>query len=540
MTSVIGFLIMLGPLVIIHEFGHYLFAKLFNVKAEAFSVGFGPKLIAKKWGETEWKISAIPLGGYVKLLGEDGETPLSPEDQKRALQKQEPYKRFFIFLGGPLFNFLFAIVLFMAILAIGEPQVANVVGRVVNGSVAEKAGFQSGDVVQSVNGKPVRRFDEITTMISENPNREMDFQVEHVGGRVAALKVTPTTNSGFSSYGEVVDVGEISGLVPNPRAMTIGVSNPFSLAGKAGLKTGDVITKINEQPVAQWESFEREFARLEPGMNVRFSIKPVKGDEFEREFKVAAKDGLAAFGIYSSELFISQVLKDSPAEKAGIRSGDRIVSIGGTEIKSFYDLKEAVQKSGESRSGIVNVTWEREGKLTQVDIRPMSTESRDPVLNKTVHYTIGIVPLLNLAEPNVIVDRVLNPFTLLYRGTERMISFTGKNFTSIWKMIRQDVSVSTLGGPILIGKIAGESLSRGLIVFLTTMAVLSIGLGVLNILPIPVLDGGHLMLLGIEIVRGKPLSLRQMEVVQQVGLSLILILMVVVIKNDITRLAYFN
>lgn len=540
MTSVIGFLIMLGPLVIIHELGHYIFAKLFNVKAEAFSVGFGPKLISKKWGETEWKISAFPLGGYVKLLGEDGETPLSPEDQKRALQKQEPYKRFFIFLGGPLFNFLFAIVLFMAVLAIGEPQVANVLGRVVSGSVAEKIGFRSGDVVQTVNGKSVRRFDEIMNLISESPNREMAFQVEHIGGATETLKATPTANSGFSAYGEVVDVGEIPGLVPNPRAMTIGVSNPNSLAGRAGLKTGDTLTQINGQPVAQWESFEREFARFEPGTNVRFAIKPAKGDEFEREFKVGAKGDLAAFGIYSSELFISQVLKDSPAEKAGIRMGDRIVSIGGSEIKSFYDLKEAVQKSGESRSGLVSVVWERDGKMTKVDIRPMSTESRDPILNKTVHFTIGIVPLLNLAEPKVVVDRVLNPFTLLARGTERMISFTGKNFTSIWKMIRQDVSVSTLGGPILIGKIAGESLSRGLIVFLTTMSVLSIGLGVLNILPIPVLDGGHLMLLGIEIVRGKPLSLRQMEVVQQVGLSLILILMVVVIKNDITRLAYFN
>lgn len=539
MTSVIGFLIMLGPLVIIHEFGHYLFARLFNVKAEAFSVGFGPKIFAKKWGETEWKISAIPLGGYVKLLGEDGETQLSPEDQKRALQKQEPYKRFFIFLGGPLFNFLFAIVLFMAVLAIGEPQVANVVGRVVGGSIAEKAGFRSGDTIQLVNGNPVKRFDEILTLISESPNREVAFQVAHVSGQAETLKATPIANSGFSAYGEVVDVGEIPGLVPNPRAMTIGVSSPFSLAGRAGLKTGDTITKLNGQAVAQWEIFEREFSKFEPGTNVRFGIKPVKGDEYEREFKVAERGNISAFGIYSSELFISQVLKDSPAEKAGIRTGDRIVSIGATEIKSFYDLKEAVQKNGESK-GLVNVAWEREGKTTRVDIRPMSTESRDPILNKTVHYTIGIVPMLNLGEAVVTIDRVWNPFVLLYRGTERMISFTGKNFTSIWKMIRQDVSVSTLGGPILIGKIAGESLARGLIVFLTTMSVLSIGLGVLNILPIPVLDGGHLMLLGIEIIRGKPLSIRQMEVVQQVGLSLILILMVVVIKNDITRLAYFN
>ena len=135
--SVIGFLIILGPLVIVHEFGHYIFARLFNVKAEIFSVGFGPRLWCKQLGETELRISAIPLGGYVKLLGEDRDAPLSPEESKRALHKAAAWKRFFIFLGGPLFNFLFAIFVFMVILAYGENQVSSRVGRVVDGSVAQ-------------------------------------------------------------------------------------------------------------------------------------------------------------------------------------------------------------------------------------------------------------------------------------------------------------------------------------------------------------------------------------------------------------------
>jgi regulator of sigma E protease len=134
-----------------------------------------------------------------------------------------------------------------------------------------------------------------------------------------------------------------------------------------------------------------------------------------------------------------------------------------------------------------------------------------------------------------VIERTLNPFVLLYRGTERMVIFTYRNFVSIKKMFTGDVSVATLGGPILIGKIAGESLSRGLIAFLSTMAILSIGLGVLNILPVPVLDGGHILLLGIEAIRGKPLSMRQLEAVQMFGLSLIGVLMLVVLKNDLTR-----
>jgi regulator of sigma E protease len=144
--------------------------------------------------------------------------------------------------------------------------------------------------------------------------------------------------------------------------------------------------------------------------------------------------------------------------------------------------------------------------------------------------------MLVLAEPATVVERIYNPFTLIWKGTERMVTFTWRNFVSIGKMFTGNVSVGTLGGPILIGKIAGESLSHGLVTFLTTMAILSIGLGVLNLLPVPILDGGHIVLLWIESARGKPLSMRQMEIIQGVGLVLILALMGVVMKNDITRL----
>src|SRR3954469_13645882 len=132
MQSLLGFLIILGPLVVFHEFGHYIFARLFGVKAEVFSIGFGPTLWKRQLGETELRLSAIPLGGYVKLLGEDREADLPASQLKRALHKQAPWKRFFIFFGGPLFNFIFAVLVFMAILAIGEPQMASVIGRVVH------------------------------------------------------------------------------------------------------------------------------------------------------------------------------------------------------------------------------------------------------------------------------------------------------------------------------------------------------------------------------------------------------------------------
>jgi regulator of sigma E protease len=188
----------------------------------------------------------------------------------------------------------------------------------------------------------------------------------------------------------------------------------------------------------------------------------------------------------------------------------------------------------------VRLQWERDGQILSAELLPTSTSTRDPILNKTTQFTVGVVPMLAWAEPVTVTERILNPFTLLYKGTERMVTFSWRNFVSLQKMLVGDVSVKTLGGPILIGKIAGESLAHGLIAFLTTMAILSIGLGVLNILPIPILDGGHLLLLAVEAVRGKPLSIRQMELIQGVGLSFILVLMAIVIRNDIIRLPIFN
>jgi regulator of sigma E protease len=254
---------------------------------------------------------------------------------------------------------------------------------------------------------------------------------------------------------------------------------------------------------------------------------------------VAAGEGPAeAWGLHSSELFVEKTVDGSPAAKAGILSGDRLVGVGDQAIQSFIDLKDAVQDSGE-KTGKVLLKWERDGKPFVQELVPTKTAAKDPEMKTTTQFTVGVVPMMTFAEPATVIERVWNPFALVWKGSERVVIFTWRNLVSIGKMLTGNVSVGTLGGPILIGKIAGESLSHGLITFLTTMAILSIGLGVLNLLPVPILDGGHIVLLAIEGVRGKPLTMRQMEIIQGVGLALILVLMGVVIKNDITRLVSF-
>jgi regulator of sigma E protease len=543
MLSVLGFLIILGPLVIVHEFGHYIFARIFGVKAEVFSVGFGPKLWSRQMGETELRVSAIPLGGYVKLLGEDREAPLPPEEARRALHRQAPWKRFFIFFGGPFFNFLWAILVFMVILAVGEPQTANVIGRVVKHSAAEQAGFQSQDKVISVQGQPVKRYDEIANAIRANPNRSMDFEIVHPGTEnPTKISITTSSEKGFSVYGESTAIGQIDGLYPMGRSVQAGVSNPESLAAKAGIHTGDRIVEVNGAPVTTWEEIEAIYAKAAPGAKIMLRNQKPSGTEEKMVELVKSADASQrmgeAWGLYSSELFVDKTVEDSPAKKAGIQHGDRLIAIGDKTVESFMDLKDAVQASGE-KSGKVVLKWERDGKAFSQELIPTATATKDAEMKSTTQFTVGVAPMLTLAEPATVVERIANPFVLLWKGTERMISFTWRNFVSIGKMFTGNVSVGTLGGPILIGKIAGESLSHGLVTFLTTMAILSIGLGVLNLLPVPILDGGHIVLLGIESLRGKPLSMRQMEIIQGVGLVLILALMGVVMKNDITRLVSF-
>ena len=550
--SVLGFLIILGPLVIFHEFGHYIFARIFGVKAEIFSVGFGPRIWSKQLGETELRVSCIPLGGYVKLLGEDRDAPLPEEEARRALHRQAAWKRFFIFFGGPLFNFILAVALYMAIMAIGEPQTANVIGRVVHGSVAEQAGLRSGDRVVAIQGKPVARYDEIMNLVGENPGKPLELKVQHLkaeAGKPAeeAIHVTPSAEHGFSIYGEATDVGDIAGMLPMARGTMAGVSNPDSLAARAGIGTGDQIVEFAGHPVKDWEEIDRYYSEAPAGSNivVKFAKNGAAVGVAQKTASLlkpaTAKTGETAdeaWGLHSSELFVDKTVPKSPAESIGIQKGDRLMGVGTQTVASFLDLRDAVQKNGE-KTGKIPLRWERNGKIIEQVIVPTRTETKDPEMKNITQFTVGVVPMLVMAEPETVIERIWNPFTLVWKGSERVATFTWRNLVSVGKMFTGEVSVGTLGGPILIGKIAGESLAHGLITFLSTMAILSIGLGVLNLFPVPVLDGGHIVLLGVESLRGRPLSLRQMEIIQGVGLFLILALMGIVLKNDIARLATF-
>ena len=546
MLSIIGFVVILIPLVVVHELGHFLFAKLFNVRADAFSIGFGPVLFAKKIGETDFRVSAIPLGGYVKLLGEDPNSELSEEDKKRALHHQARWKRFFIFFGGPLFNFIWAILVFITMMALGEPQIGTTIGRVLPDTAAAQSGFVAGDKIIAIDGEAVTKLDDLMIKLSEKPGQEIQVKVDRKSAQQPVdLKVMTTSEEGFSVYGEKKMIGSIDGIVASGRMPKVGIDDPQSLAAQAGFKTGDEITAINNEKVETFEQLDsiyRAFGARTDGVTKAPLNFAVKNGDAIRTLTLAphySGDLGKDYGLYSSELFVEQAMKDTPAQKAGIQKGDRLVAVNNAPVRSFFELRQLIQKAGEDQ-GKVTVSVERGGKLMPFEIVPQVSTERDPLLKKTQQFTIGVMPVASMIEPTMVTEKVLNPFVLVYRGTARVIDLSARNLISIGKMFQGQVSVKSLGGPILIGKLAGDSLTRGLMDFLKMMAILSIGLGVLNILPIPVLDGGHIVMLGIEGIRGKPLSLKQVEVAQQVGLVAILAIMVIVMKNDISRLPIFN
>ncbi|MEK6673078.1 MAG: RIP metalloprotease RseP [Nitrospirota bacterium] len=343
-------IVLLGILIFVHELGHFLFAKMMKVKVLKFSLGFGPKLIGRKYGETEYLISAFPLGGYVKMLGEDREDEISDDDKARAYSSQPVWKRLLIVVSGPVFNLFFAGFIFMFVFLSGVPVLMSEVGEVLVDSPAARAGILKGDSIVEINNAPVMRWDEMTGIIHKSPGVKLSLKIKR-GDDLIALDITPEKKTAPNIFGENKEVGLIG-------------------------------------------------------------IKPLG--------------------------------------------------------KTFIEKK--------------------------------------------------------------------NPLSAVSHAVMRTWDLSVLTIVSIVKLIQRIIPADTIGGPILIFQMAGQQAAEGPLNFLVFMAIISINLGVLNLLPIPILDGGHVLFLGIEAIRRKPLSDRALMVAQRVGLAALITLMVFAFYNDIMRL----
>jgi len=349
MTSIVSAIIVLGILIFVHELGHFIFAKLFGVGVEKFSLGFGPKLIGKKVGETEYLLSAFPLGGYVKMVGEGTDGELTDEEKIRSFAEKSPLRRIGIVVAGPGFNLIFAWLLFIVVFMIGVPAATTKVGEVVKDKPAAKAGLAAGDMVTAVNGKKVARWDEMAAEIAAAKGPSLDIEIKR-GTETKTFRIAPETRTGKNLLGETV-------------------------------------------------------------------TSPVIG----------------------------------------------VVAAGETVIDRF--------PPGEA-------------------------------------FSRGSAQTLNVIELTVL---------------------------SLVKIVERAIPLDTIGGPIMIAKMAGQQAEAGGVSFIAFMALLSVNLGVLNLLPIPILDGGHLVFYLWELVFRRPVSMRAREIAQQVGLALLIGLMVLAFYNDIAR-----
>jgi regulator of sigma E protease len=433
-------IVLIGVLVFVHEFGHFIFAKLLGVKILKFSLGFGPKIIGKTFGETQYLVSAVPLGGYVKMLGEEPGEELEESEKKRAYSFQPVWKRFTIVFLGPIFNIFFAAFLFVLVFIAGVPARYPDVGKITPNSPAEKAGLKFEDRILAMNGQGIETWNDIDAFFDKNQGNNFLLKVRR-GGEIIELSVKPERKiekNIFGAQNEIWDIGVFPLTYP----------------------------------------------------------------------------------------IIGEVLKGSPAEKAGLKKGDRIIDIEGKPILTWEDMTQIVYASPEKR---LNFQINRDGGIFFRSIVPEKKNIDSPGGEQTVG-------LIGIKQEGHFFTKSFGIGEALYLGIRKTWEVCILTVLILIKLIQRVIPANTIGGPILIFQMAGEQAAQGALNFITFMAGLSINLGIFNLLPIPLLDGGHLMFLGIEAIRKQPFSEKVMINAQKIGLAFIITLIVFVFYNDILRL----
>lgn len=557
---------LLGGVIAVHELGHFLFAKWSGIRVDTFSIGFGPKLFSKKWGETEYCLSLVPLGGFVKIYGQDPEELVNDPNPApdRAFVKKPLVNKLGVLFGGPLFNYFLAILIFGFLAMVGVQKLPSIATRVIAETPAYQAGLRSGDLILSVDAQPTRTFDDVLDIIAKNPEKNLRFSILREGVP-AELDIKVQKEHALTPYGEESIAGNLEGLDPLAREPVVAVSNPTH---PWGFKSGDRLLEVEGVPLKSWEEFEKNIVRLlgAPPEKLHFKVK--RGNETvalesanlrpilqKLPRKLDANDFLEASGIYNPELFIQEVVRDAPAFDAGMKEGDRLISVNGKRVYSFEHLRNLIQNTGEevakaakdagkepNFSQAVRIDVDRSGSRQQLVSSIRSTKGKDPLGQTIVTYTIGILSAGKpMMPPNLLIERTLNPFKALWIGTAETTENTVMTVVGLKKLLTGEVSAKSVGGPIMIGKLAGDTFStRGWRDFLRIMAIISISLGVFNLIPLPILDGGHIVFAIIESARGKPLSAGVQQAFLKVGLSLILLLMVFALYNDISRVLPFS
>lgn len=540
---------LLGFLIFIHELGHFLFAKGFGVGVEKFSFGFGPRIFGFTWKGTEYRLSWIPLGGYVKMEGDDPFDE-SPPVSSTSLMQKAPWKRLLIAFAGPLFNLVLPMFLFAGVYLAGAPEPTAWVGLVSEDSAAARAGIQVGDRLLKVGDRPVRYFTDVRAALEAlPPDASTAVEIERNG---ATLKVPITLKAELlpNEWGEPV-LQNVLGVSPTGARPLVGVdAASTSPAYSAGVRSGDRVVAVDGAPVLWgYQLFDRLKAVTGPsvsltlqreGKELRIDVPRLSyslpmealGDQPATQVELEALQALhpgAPFGLFPYELFIKEAIAGRPAFKAGLMAGDMLYSVNGRTIQKWLDLKKSIEAPADELKEIVIL---RQGVLKRFQVQPNVVSVPQPDGSSKQEGQIGIRPPEVYERDEVALQ--LGLIEALARGARETVGITVAGVKILARVVTGDIPLTeSLGGPISIVTIAAQSAWVSIFQYVRVMALLSVNLGLINLLPIPLLDGGHILFHFLELVRGRPVSMRFRELSQQVGLILLFLLMAFALANDV-------
>lgn len=537
------FALLCSVLIFVHELGHFMWAKIFGVKVLTFSIGFGPKILRLRGRETEYCVGILPLGGFVKMLEENRQEPVLPEDRRRTFEAQALWKRVVIVLAGPAMNVAFPVLLYFSVFA-GEQRFSPpTVGFVLPNHPAEGK-LEPGDRILEVDGERITTFAELHRMIAASPNKELKLKVFRNNEQLE-IAIIPEEKTIRKPLDIVDKVGEI-GIRPSRPAPVVGVSRPDSPAYRAGLRTFDLVTEVRGQAIKTFGDLDvalrDNHGETVPVTYLRPTVVPRAmsglGDLAVYESGVAALtpeiapgDLMARTGLEPADLYVADVPEGSAEWSADLRPGDRILEVDQVEVQAWATFLERLFAAPDRPHAI---TWLRAGqrKSGTIELR-----REDWIDEYGEHRPRFFVRASNWApsiqEPYV---EGASPLSFALRSaldeTYDVVRFI---VVGIVRIVQGKVSLSTLGGPITVYDVVGEERAKGVSYFVWAMAVISINLGLINLLPIPVLDGGHLLFFGFEAVLRKPLPLRVREIASLAGFVFLVVMMGVAFKNDVER-----
>lgn len=547
MSKIFAFVLLIGPLIFIHELGHMLAAKLVDVKVGRFSIGFGPPIFRRSIGETEYCFAPILLGGYVSLLGQNPYEEIAEQDRDRALSNKPLWARYFVLAAGPLANLIVPLLLYFFFFLTHAMQPPPVIGTVLDGSAAALAGLEPGDRIVEIDGNDVRSWKEMQAKVAGSPDVELRIEIEKQGKRVERF-VTPRRTFVENPLG-VPEPRGLLGVYAHFYAPQIGIVDPESPAYEGGLRTGDVITSIDGEPVRTIEELQALVAEppdslvrltyLRPNATA-FQLGTMLWFESHHAQLLPRQDSRALpgpapespTGLLPANTFVRAVEHDSPAARAGLLPGDRVISVEGQPVTRWESVANILDRAKDKP--VMLLVQSLGGEPREVTVRQDILTRKDIYKTEFTYLHLGAEPYGISQAPDL--EPIRGRFTYATRAAwDESVYMLEMMWTALRQMITLQRGVEELSSVVGIFAFAGTAAEQGPTEFLMLMALISLNLAFVNLLPIPILDGGHLLFFTIEAIRRKPLGQRAREIASAIGLVAVLLLMLIALRNDVMR-----